>query len=307
MKSLILAAALAATALPLPAVAMPAPASAAPATAPSVALHDHIRTTLHGTRGPLVVLIPGLSTPGAVWDETVAALGGTHRLLVVEVRGFEGARGTANERPGALKGIVDDLAKDLGQRRLVPDAIVGHSLGGLVAMRFALDHKLFAKRLLIVDALPFFGTVFRPDATVENIAVQAQGMRDMMIAGAAMMRAAGANNTTSGSGAQGMSVNEATRVTIANWSLDAEPLAVAQLLYEDATTDLRQAISALALPVTVLHMANGDHAAAAKKRYATDYAALKGVKLVPVDGSGHFVQLDKPDLFRMELAALLAR
>ena len=39
----------------------------------------------------------------------------------------------------------------------------------------------------------------------------------------------------------------------------------------------------------------------------TDYAALKGVRLVPVDGSGHFIQLDKPDVFRAELATLLAR
>ena len=307
MKSLILAAALAATALPLPAVALAAPTSAAPATAPSVALHDHIRTTLHGTRGPLVVLIAGMSTPGAVWDDTVAALGGTHRLLVVEVRGFEGARGTANERPGALAGIVADLAHDLDRRRLKPDAIVGHSLGGLIALQFGLDHPGQARRLLVVDALPFFGTVFRPDATLANITAQAAAMRDMMIAGAERMRAGGVKGTTSGDGAAGMSMDEAARVRIANWSLDAEPLAVAQLVYEDATTDLRAAVAKLTMPVTVLHMANGEHAAAAKQRYATDYAALKGAKLVPVDGSGHFVQLDKPDVFRAELAALLAR
>ena len=306
MKYPILAAALAAIALPLPAALVAAP-TVETARAPTVNLYDHVRTTLYGTTGPLVVLIPGMSTPGAVWDDTVATLHKDHRLLVVEVRGFEGARGTANEKPGAIAGIVADLAADLDRRKLAADAIVGHSLGGLLAMQFGLDHPGKVQRLLIVDALPFFGTVFRADATVENIAVQANGMRDMMIAGAEMMRAAGMRGTTDGAGAQGMSVNEPTRVRIANWSLDAEPLAVAQLLHEDTLTDLRQAIAGLTMPVTVVHMANGDHAAAAKERYATDYAALKGAKLVPVDGSGHFVQLDKPDVFRAELAALLKR
>ncbi len=303
MKRLFLAAALAAIALPLPAVAAtPTDVAAAP-----VHTIDHIRTTLHGTKGPLVVLIPGMSTPGAVWDETVAALGSDHRLLVVEVRGFEGARGTANERPGAIAGIVADLAADLDHRNLVPDAIVGHSLGGLIAMQFGLDHPGKARRLMVVDALPFFGTVFDAKATVESSAAQAKGMRDMMIAGAEMMRAGGAKGTDSGAGASGMSQNEATRVKIANWSLDAEPLAVAQLVYEDLSLDLRQPIAGLSMPVTVLHMANGEHAAMAKERYATDYAALEGARLVPVDGSGHFIQLDKPEIFRAELSALLKR
>ncbi|WP_265569723.1 alpha/beta fold hydrolase [Sphingomicrobium nitratireducens] len=304
MKSLtILAAALAATALPLPALAAPAQ----PTTEAQTLTHDHIRTTLHGTSGPVAVLIPGMSTPGAVWDDTVEAFAGDHRLLVVTVRGFDGERGTANEAEGAIPGIVADLAADLEQRDLGPATIVGHSLGGLLALKFGLDHPELATNLLIVDALPFFGTVFDPNATLESAEPQAIRMRDMMIAGAEMMRAMGEKGTDSGQGAMGMSVDEATRVKIANWSIDAEPLAVAQLVYEDTMMDLRQDIAALEMPVTVLHFATGEHADMAKARYATDYAALDGVRMVPADNSAHFVQLDRPDLFRAELAALLKR
>ena len=286
------------------------PAQAAPATvaaaSPEVALHDHIRTTLHGHSGPLVLLIPGMSTPGAVWDAEVAALKDSHRVLVVELRGFDGERGTANEAEGALDGVVADIAADLDARGMGPATIAGHSLGGLVAMKLGLARPELVSGLLIVDALPFFGTVFGDRMTLETIAPRARQMRDMMIAGADTMRAAGARGTQSGAGAMGMSVDEATRVTIANWSLDAEPLAVACLLYEDMQADLRQDIAALAMPVTVLHAANGDHAAQARARYSADYAALPQVRLVPVDNTAHFIQLDRPEIFRAELARLVS-
>ena len=275
--------------------------------ADAVRIHDHVTTTLHGDSGPVVVLIPGMSTPGEVWDDHVAELAPDTRVLVVEVRGMDGERGTTNEAEGAIPGIVADIAADLVQRDLGPATISGHSLGGLIAMRFGLDHPELATSLLIVDSLPFFGTVFGADMTLKIVEPRAVQMRDMMIAGAEQMRAAGMANTESGAGAAGMSVNEETRVRIANWSLDAEPLAVAQLVYEDTMMDLRQDIAALAMPVTVLHMANGQYAEMAKERYSTDYAALKQARLVPLDNSLHFVQLDRPEVFTAELDRLLGR
>ena len=267
------------------------------------ALHDHIRTRLYGDTGPVVVLIPGMSTPAEVWDDTVASLIADHRVLTVEVRGFAGERGTANESAGAIDGIVADISADLAARDLGPATIVGHSLGGLIAMEFGLAHADQAKSLVIVDSLPFFGMVFAPDMTLEKVEPQAAQMRDMMIAGAEQMRAAGATNTESGAGAAGMSIDEATRVRIANWSLDAEPLAVAELVYEDTMTDLRSEIANLTMPVTVVHMANGQYREMAIARYATDYSALPGVRLVPVDETLHFIQLDQPEIVRAEIRA----
>ena len=305
MKTLLLAAA--AALCPL-AIAFPAgPAIAAEAKETATALHDHIRTTLHGSAGPVVVLIPGMSTPGAVWDAEVARLAPDHRVLVVEVRGFDGERDTVNESAGAIDGVVADIATDLKSRGLTDATIVGHSLGGLIAMKAGLAHPDLASRLLVVDALPFFGTVFSADATVETMAVQAGRMREMMTARAQMMRDMGAKGTTSGAGAAGMSVDEATRVKIANWSLKAEPLVVGEMVYEDTTSDLRRDIAGLTMPVTVLYQASGDNSAAATAIYTRDYAALKGARLVPVDNTAHFVMLDRPDAFAAELAALLAR
>lgn len=267
--------------------------------------YPHIRTTLHGANGPLIILIPGMSTPGAVWDDSVTRLSPNHRLLVVDVRGFDGERGTVNEGAGLIEGIVTDLATDLRARNLGPATIVGHSFGGLVAMHFALSHADQTSRLLIVDALPFFGTVIRPDASVENIAPQASRMHDGIIANADAMRAAGARGVAQGVVGQ-WSVGQDNATRIANWAMRAEPNVVAQAMMEDMQSDLRPDIARIHVPMTVLYQAEGNPELA-HARYSADYAANPAVHLVPVTRTAHFIMLDRPDAFDAELAAILAR
>ena len=295
--------------LSTPAVAQDTPAtSTATSTAastPAANLYPHIRTRLHGHTGPLVILIPGMSTPGAVWDDSVARLSGSHRLLVVDVRGFGGERGTANEAAGVNAGIITDLSADLAARNIGPAAIAGQSFGGLVAMQFALDHPEQASRLLIVDALPFFGTVIRPDASVENIAPQANRMHDGIIANADAMRAAGTRGVAQGVVGQ-WSVGQENATRIANWAMRAEPNVVAEAMVEDMQLDLRTAIARIHVPISVLYQAEGNPELASA-RYSADYAANPSVHLVPVTRTAHFIMLDRPDAFDAELAAILAR
>lgn len=276
------------------------------ASEPAIREYDHIRTTLHGTGGPAAVLIPGMSTPGAVWDDTVAELSGEMRLLVVEVRGMEGGRAPANEGPGMMAGIVADLSADLAARGLPPVRMVGHSFGGLLALQFGLDHPSQAESLLVIDALPFFGTVFDEHATLASIEPQAARMRDMLLAQAETIRAAGAKGTDDPAGGAGMSLIPEQQLRIANWSLKADPAVVAQALYEDMQTDLRSQIAGLSPPLTVLYQAE-QAPDLARSRYMADYAALPSARLVAVAGTSHFIMLDQPELVRAEIVRAAPR
>jgi pimeloyl-ACP methyl ester carboxylesterase len=296
MRTMILAAA-AVLATPLPA------ASAIAATVAVSEQGKHIRTTLHGAGGPVVVLIPGMSTPGAVWDETVASLQGDYRILVLEVRGFDGTVVPENGKKALIPGIVDELSADLRARGIPQAAIVGHSFGGLVALQFALLHPGQADRLLIVDALPFFGTVFDPSATVASTMPRAEAMRAQMLAGREAMRAAAKAGVTRDPGG-GMAKGADNRIKIANWSLRADGGVVAQALYEDLMLDLRQDIARIEAPITVLYQAGDPEKARA--RYSADYAAQPKAKLVPVPDAAHFIMLDQPELFRAELKAFVS-
>jgi pimeloyl-ACP methyl ester carboxylesterase len=87
----------------------------------------------------------------ASWYFTAApALARTHAVLLYDLRGHgrsERARRGYGVR--SMAADLDAIAASLGSARLT---LVGHSYGGLVALRFALDHPGRVERLALVEA-----------------------------------------------------------------------------------------------------------------------------------------------------------
>ncbi len=286
-----------------------APAMAAQPTTPSaaaveVAQMDHISIQATGSGRPLV-LIPGLATPREVWAPFVAELAQTHWVLLVQVNGFGGDEPRCNDGEGVLPGVVDDIAAFLerehpGQRA----AVVGHSMGGVVAMMLARDHPDRVDRLLVVDSLPFFGAMFGPSATVESMRPAVDNMRRMIASGAGRSGEPSAEDPSVAT----MSATAEGRLQVARWSRAANPAVVGQALYEDALTDLRPDLAAIArVPTTVLYAVPPQIADRARALWTGEYATASAIRLVPVEDSMHFIMLDQPERFRAELNAFLAR
>ncbi|MEZ0244988.1 MAG: alpha/beta fold hydrolase, partial [Sphingomonas sp.] len=170
----------AALAVTVPAVFHPAPACAAPAAARLIQM-DHISVEVVGEGSP-VILIPGLSTPRAVWDGVTPELARGHRVYRVQVNGFGGDDPRANLQPGLLAGIVADLHTLIAQEKIAGAAAVGHSMGGFLGLMIAKRHPGDIGKLMIVDSLPYIGAMFVPGATVAMVEPQARMMRDQMAA-----------------------------------------------------------------------------------------------------------------------------
>ena len=87
---------------------------------------------------PVVVLIHGLGLTRAMWDRTVPALSRTHRILTYDLLGHGETR-----HPGGvptLSDLSDQLGSLMAQISVQKAAIIGFSLGGMVARRFAQNH-----------------------------------------------------------------------------------------------------------------------------------------------------------------------
>ena len=119
---------------------------------------DHISVTASG-KGTPVVLIPGLSSPGETWAGVAAGLAAKHRVYVVQINGFGGDAPQANLQPGILAGTVTELDAYLAKEHMRGAAVVGHSMGGLIALMLAKAHPGDVSRLMIVDALPLLVTL----------------------------------------------------------------------------------------------------------------------------------------------------
>lgn len=291
----------AALALTMPAVFHAPPACAAVPVEARLIQMDHISVQVVG-KGPPLILVPGLSTPRAVWDAFVPDLAATHTLYLVQVNGFGGEDPRGNLKPGVLPGIVADLHGLVVQEKLKDAAVVGHSLGGLAGLMFARAHPGDVGKLMVVDALPFIGTLFAPTATVAMVEPQAAGMRDQMIAsyGKPADRA-----STEGIAAR-LALKPESRARVVAWSMAADPRVSGQAMYEDMVTDMRPELAAIATPITLVYpWSSYVPQAQADPLYRGAYAGAPHVSFVPVGDAAHFVMLDQPDAFRAALTAFL--
>ena len=254
--------------------------------------------------GPDVVLMPGLASSAAVWDDTVAALNGHYRFHVVQVSGFAGApaRGNADNSD-----ILDDLAAGLASYSRELDqapAIVGHSLGGVVTLKAALNPESNFDRIVIVDVLPFFSVLMDNQANSDSMAPVAAIMKAGLLAQTEEVFA-----VRQADALRALVKGDDNLQKALSWSIDSDRAVMAQAMSEVLITDLRAEIAAIDIPTTVVYARDDEipNMVAIDAFYEDLYAPLKNGVVVPIDGALHFIMLDQPAAFIDELEQALQR
>ncbi len=109
-----------------------------------------VRYAQSGTAGPVVVLIHGLASRAAQWEPVMALLGDHCRVVAPDLLGHGlSAKPRGDYSLGAQACGVRDLLAALGHDRVT---LVGHSLGGGIAMQFAYQFPERVERLALVNA-----------------------------------------------------------------------------------------------------------------------------------------------------------
>jgi pimeloyl-ACP methyl ester carboxylesterase len=116
--------------------------------------------TLHGHRVvyreagdpalPVLLLIHGITSSSATWDPVIPALAEHAHVIAPDLLGHgESDKPSTDYSLGAFANGLRDLLEQLGHERVT---IVGHSLGGGVAMQFAYQYSEYCQRLVLVDS-----------------------------------------------------------------------------------------------------------------------------------------------------------
>lgn len=267
--------------------------SQAQSQAPAPFVSDRLSVEVVGS-GPDVVLIPGLASSREVWRAEAERLKATHRVHLVQLAGFAGEPWSHGD--GAfLQPVVDELARYVAERTTGRPAVIGHSMGALTGLLLAQQHPERVDRLMSVDSLPFFGSLFGPTATVESVRPAAERMAAGLTATSDEDFLASQRQT-----ANGMSRTPAERERIVQWSLASDRHALGAAMRDVMTTDARPGLAAMTTPVTALYASDADGgapAAMADAMWSSQYAGLPGVKLVRIDDSRHFIMADQPEAF----------
>jgi pimeloyl-ACP methyl ester carboxylesterase len=258
-----------------------------------------------GTAGkPDVVLIPGLSSSREVWKAEAAKLAPNYRLHLVQINGFAGQPAGANAgTTDVIPAVVAELDQYITTRQMQP-VVVGHSMGGLVALLLAEQHPANVRKLVIVDTLPFYATMFAPDATVEGAKPIAAQMKQQLASVsdeeyASMQPAIAAH----------MSRDAEAQKLIAASSTASDRGVVAEVMSEDLTTDARPGLVQMKTPTLVLFehdpTLERPNADAYEKTMRAGWSDAPNVKLVRVDDSRHFIMYDQPERFDAAMEAFL--
>src|SRR5690349_24784881 len=84
--------------------------------------------------GPPLVLVPGITSPAATWGFVAEGFGRSFDTYVLDVRGRGLSSGGA-ELDYSLDTYAKDVAQFASALRLRPYLLVGHSMGGRIAIR----------------------------------------------------------------------------------------------------------------------------------------------------------------------------
>lgn len=115
-----------------------------------VLVHGHrVNFTIAG-QGPAVVLIHGVAGRAAQWDPVVASLAANYAVVAPDLLGHgESAKPRGDYSLGAHASGIRDLLVGLDIERAT---VVGHSLGGGIAMQFAYQFPERCERLVLVSS-----------------------------------------------------------------------------------------------------------------------------------------------------------
>ncbi|PIB28736.1 alpha/beta hydrolase [Maribacter sp. 4U21] len=243
-------------------------------------------------KGLPILLFPGFTCTGEVWEATVAALSKDYECHVFTFAGF--GEVPAVEKPWFPK-IKEGVESYIKNQNLKNVVVLGHSLGGTLGLWLATENEHALSKLIIIDALPATGALMISNYDSEALAYESAWNKQML------SMEAGAFEAMAEQMASGMTLNKEKKALVKNWMLKADRETYVYGYTDLLKLDLRADIAKINIPVTILAATEPYGLEMAKSTYAKQYANLEDYNLEFAEGTAHFVMYDNPSWFQEKL------
>ena len=255
---------------------------------------DRIIVETRGT-GPDVIFVPGLGSTGMAWRSTADRLDRRYRVHLVTLRGFGETDIGANASGGLAGPAAAEIERYIREQRIERPALIGHSLGGQIALRVAADMGDRIGRVMVVDSAPFFPSLVDARVTAAQVEPLARlGYQALMLFGDQALKSQVAD--------LGGDLGLAGDMVFGGLGLQGgDRRVLAQGLYEALTVDLRLRLAQVTAPVTVVYGWTRD-ASSPRNRleglYRYGFVNLpRPARFERIEGAEHQVMIDQPARF----------
>ncbi len=224
-----------------------------------------------------IVLIHALGSSAAEWDEVVPILSRGYHVWAYELPGHGTTPPIHNL---TISSACEDLGRYLKRHDIVRPVLVGHAMGGLIAMQYAFQHPADVKKLILIDAAP---KQLATDQQKEVVTDALLHDYDRFVAGMHL-------NMTPSPQINRRLVDQALKTDRASFS---------SLLMSSFRFDLTREMAKQAVPILVIGSqmffpaASPDSTRAAMDRMG--FGAARTISFKRLEQTGHYPMLEQPD------------
>lgn len=249
------------------------------ATADTSAVHIDVS----GSGDPILYL-PGFATPGEVWDDIVNQFP-DHQAHLVTYAGFGGT--APLEMPWYDK-IKTQLANYIRSNELTNVTLIGHSMGGNLALELGAALPDHIDHIIIVDALPCMRELMMPGVPADALGYDSP-YNDQMLAMDEAAQGAYLDQMT-----QGMISRPEDQQRVKDWMLQADRKTFVYGYVDLLKLDSRSVLYDIQAPVLIL-VAGQPFGEEALKNMEKQYEKLEQKTFAFAAESKHYIMLDQPE------------
>ena len=236
-----------------------------------------------------IIFIPGFASSGEVWNETKLTYEKDFTCYTLTMAGFAGVKPQPN---ATFTNWETSIVNYIKENKIEKPIIIGHSMGGGLALAIASDYPDLIKKIVVVDALPCLQALSNPAfKAIENpdcsqLVNQMTALTDEQF------------YQIQTSSISRLVAETSKQELVISWSVNSDRKTFAEMYCDFTNTDLRQKIENIKCPSLILLE---DSFKTIKPAIVEQYKNLNNANLQYSTKGLHFIMYDDKEWYLNQL------
>lgn len=235
-------------------------------------------------KGKAVFYLPGFTAPGSIWKETLENINLNRKSYLVSYAGFNGNKPI---KMPWYKSIKASIVAYMKENNLSDIIIIGHSMGGNLALDIAYELPDKVSKIVLVESLPCIREIMMPNVPAANLFYDSPYNKKMLDMNKKHFENVATMMATN------MTLNKDKVKVLKNWILEADRETWVYGYTDLLKLDLRNILNQVKCEVLILGT-SFPNLETAKKNYESQYSNLPNKTIVMASNSKHFIMFDQP-------------